>query len=78
MSSGGAIIQSSWATTRERGSLVLMRLMVVGMKLLSRPLLAPFVYAVTLYFYLFARHARADSRDYLRRVQRAYTEHGII
>ncbi len=70
MSSGSAAVQSSWATTRERGALVLMRLMVVGLKLLSRPLTAPIVHGATLYFFVFDRRAREVSRDYLRRIAR--------
>lgn len=77
MSSGGAIIQSSWATTRERGSLVLMRVMVVGLKLLSRPLVTPFVYAVTLYFFLCGKRAREVSLDYLRRIERECPQSGL-
>ncbi|MGH8326475.1 MAG: glycosyl transferase, partial [Steroidobacteraceae bacterium] len=77
MSSGGAVIQSSWASTRERGAFVLMRLMVVGLKLLSRPLAAPLVRAVTLYFFVFGRAAREASRDYLRRIEREFPQHGL-
>jgi predicted LPLAT superfamily acyltransferase len=77
VSSGGAVIQSSWATTRERGSLALMRVMVVGLKLLSRPLLIPFVYAVTLYFFLLGKRARDASLDYLRRIEREVPQCGL-
>lgn len=74
---GGAAAQSSWATTRERGALVLMRLMVVGLKLLWRPLTAPIVHVVTLYFFVFDRRAREISRDYLRRIAREFPESGL-
>jgi predicted LPLAT superfamily acyltransferase len=77
MSSGGAIIQASWATTRERGSLLMMRLMVLGLKLLSRPVTTPFVYAVALYFFLFSRRAREVSHEYLRRIAREVPESGL-
>jgi predicted LPLAT superfamily acyltransferase len=77
VSSGGAAVQSSWATTRERGALVLMRLAVIGLKLLSRPLTVPIVHVVTLYFFLFGRRARANSRDYLRRIAREFPESGL-
>ncbi|MGH8261061.1 MAG: glycosyl transferase [Steroidobacteraceae bacterium] len=77
MSSGGAVIQSSWATTRERGALAVMRLMVVGLRLLSRRLTTPIVHAVTLYFFVFGRRARGVSRDYLRRIAREVPESGL-
>ncbi len=77
MSSRDAAVQSSWATTRERGALVFMRLMVVGLKLLSRPLTTPIVHGVTLYFFVFGRRAREVSRDYLRRVAREFPESGL-
>ncbi len=77
MSSGGTIIQASWATTRERGSLLMMRLMVLGLKLLSRPVTTPFVYAAALYFFLFSRQARAMSGEYLRRIAREFPESGL-
>ena len=77
MSSGGAIIQSSWATTRERGSLALMQLTVFGLKVLSRPLVTPFVYAVTLYFFLFGKRAREVSLDYLRRIEHECPHSGL-
>ncbi len=77
MSSGGAIIQASWASTRERGSLLMMHLMVFGLRLLGRPLTTPVVYAAALYFFLFGRRARALSRDYLRRIAREAPECGL-
>jgi predicted LPLAT superfamily acyltransferase len=77
MSSGGAIIQASWATTRERGSLLMMRLMVLGLRLLSRPVTTPVVYAAALYFFLFGRRAREMSREYLRRIARECPESGL-
>jgi len=77
MSSGGAVAQASWASTRERGSWLMMRLMVFGLKLLSRPLTAPIVYVVALYFFLFSARARAASRSYLRRLQAYAPECGL-
>lgn len=77
MSSGGAVAQASWASTRERGALVLMRLSVVGLKLLSRPVTAVLVHGIALYFFLFSPRTRAISRDYLARVQRVLPERGI-
>ncbi|HTX24805.1 MAG TPA: hypothetical protein VMD03_09120 [Steroidobacteraceae bacterium] len=77
MSSGGAIIQASWATTRERGSLLMMRLMVLGLKLLARPVTTPVVYVAALYFFLFGRQAREVSREYLRRIAREVPTSGL-
>jgi predicted LPLAT superfamily acyltransferase len=77
MSSGGAIIQASWASTRERGSFLMMRLMVFGLKLLARPLTTPVVHAAALYFFLFSRRARAMSRDYLRHIARECPASGL-
>ena len=70
MSSGGAVVQASWATARERGALFMMRLMAVALRLLSRPVTVPLVHVATLYFFLFGARTRAVSRDYLRRVAR--------
>jgi predicted LPLAT superfamily acyltransferase len=77
VSSGGAVIQSSWATTRERGALVMMRLTVVGLKLLNRRLMTPIIHAATLYFFVCGRRAREISRDYLRRIAREIPESGL-
>jgi predicted LPLAT superfamily acyltransferase len=77
MSSGGAIIQASWASTRERGSFLMMRLMVLGLRLLARPLTTPVVHAAALYFFLFSRRAREMSRDYLRRIARECPASGL-
>lgn len=77
MSSGGAVIQSSWATTRERGALAMMRLMVIGLRLLSRRLATPIVHVATLYFFVFGRRTREVSREYLRRIAREFPESGL-
>src|SRR5580700_3108935 len=77
MSSGGAVVQASWATARERGALFMMRLMVAALKLLWRPATVPFAHLATLYFFTFGRRARAISRDYLQRVARRYPESGL-
>jgi predicted LPLAT superfamily acyltransferase len=77
MSSGGAIVQASWATTRERGALILMRAGAIGLRLLSRPVMVPIAHCATLYFFLFGRRARAMSRDYLRRVARELPASGL-
>ncbi|MGH8217228.1 MAG: glycosyl transferase [Steroidobacteraceae bacterium] len=77
MSSGGAVIQSSWATTRERGALLAMRLMMLGLRLMSRRLATPIVQAVTLYFFVFGRRTRQASLEYLRRIAREAPESGL-
>ncbi|HTT03071.1 MAG TPA: hypothetical protein VMG11_13385 [Steroidobacteraceae bacterium] len=77
MSSGGALVQASWASTRERGALIMMRLMVLGLKLLARPITVPIVHAATLYFFVFGRRQRELSRDYLRHVVRTFPDCGL-
>jgi len=77
MSSGGAVAQGSWASGRERGSWLMMRLMIFGLKYLSRPLTTPIVYIVALYFFLFSARTRAVSRDYLRRLAAQAPETGL-
>ena len=68
MSSGGAVAQAGWASGRERGSWLMMRLMVFGLRRLSRPVTTPIVYVVALYFFFFSSRTRTVSRDYLRRL----------
>jgi predicted LPLAT superfamily acyltransferase len=77
LSSGGAVIQSSWATTRERGALIAMRLMVIGLRLTSRRVATPIVHAATLYFFTFGRRTRRVSLEYLRRIEREAPESGL-
>jgi len=77
VSSGGAFVQASWGTTRERGALFMMRLMVIALKLLARPITVPIVHAATCYFFLFGRRHRAISREYLRRVIRRFPDCGL-
>ena len=76
MNTGDAAVQASWASTRERGTLFMMRLMVWGLSL-PRRLVAPFVYLATAYFFLFGARARAASRDYLARVACALPASGL-
>jgi len=77
VSSNGAFLQSGWASTRERGALFMMKLMVLGLSLLSRPITVPIVHAATLYFFLAGRRTRAVSRGYLERVARAFPDRGV-
>jgi predicted LPLAT superfamily acyltransferase len=76
MSAPGATVRASW-TQRERGTFWLMRLMLLGLRVLSRPVMFPFVEAATLYFFLSSRRTRNASLDYLRHVAAAAPESGI-
>jgi len=76
MSSGGAVAQASWASTRERGTWLMVRVLVFGIKVVPR-LVTPFVPLTALYFFLCSARVRALSRDYLRRVAAAAPEAGL-
>ncbi|HKZ74549.1 MAG TPA: hypothetical protein VJ011_10825, partial [Steroidobacteraceae bacterium] len=69
--------QASWAHSRERGTLWLMRLTVIALRRLGRPVMLPVVRLIALYFFVFGRQARCASLDYLRRVQAAIPESGL-
>ena len=69
--------QATWASTRERGTLVMMRLMLFALRLFRRPLMAPVVRLTTLYFFVFGRRARTASVDYLRRITAAAPASGL-
>jgi predicted LPLAT superfamily acyltransferase len=60
---------TGWASHRERGAFVLMRITWLGIRVLGRPVMLPVVHLVARYFFLFGRRAREASLDYLRRVQ---------
>jgi predicted LPLAT superfamily acyltransferase len=77
MSYSGATAQASWASTRERGAMVLMRLMFFAMRLVARPAIQPVVRIVTLYFFVFSRRSRRFSLSYLARVSREIPESGV-
>ena len=66
-----------WAGMRERGAFLWMRLTLLGLRLLGRPVMLPIVHLITLYFFLFGRGGRDASLDYLRRVQAAIPESGL-
>lgn len=53
-----------WASQRERGSLLLMRLTVWATRVLGRRLLAPVLYAIVLYFFVTGALARRSVREY--------------
>lgn len=55
-----------WAGQRERGSFVLMKFTVGLTRLLGRRLIAPLIYLIVLYFFLFGRQARRSIRQYQR------------
>jgi predicted LPLAT superfamily acyltransferase len=76
MSAPGATVRPSW-TERERGSFWLMRLMLFGLRVLSRPVMLPFVEATSLYFFLTSRRTRGASLDYLARVAALVPESGL-
>lgn len=63
MSSSGS---QHWANQRERGSFLLMRLTAAAARLLGRRLLAPLLYLIVLYFYVFGRRARRSIAEYQR------------
>jgi predicted LPLAT superfamily acyltransferase len=77
MSYSSATAQASWASTRERGAMLLMQLMYFALRLIARPAIQPVVRLVTLYFFVFSRSSRAISLDYLRRVSAAMPESGV-
>ena len=53
-----------WAGQRERGSFLLMKFTATAARLLGRRALAPLLYAIVLYFYLFGRRARRSIWHY--------------
>lgn len=77
MTASDTAFQATWASTREHGTLFLMRVMYIGLKLLPRWLMAPFVHLATLYFLVCGRSARRASLDYLRRVERLVPQTGL-
>ncbi|MCW0206262.1 MAG: glycosyl transferase [Achromobacter sp.] len=63
-----SVIERHWADQPERGSLVLMRLTAWAARNLGRRLVAPLVWAVVLYFYVFGARARRAVAEYQRRL----------
>jgi predicted LPLAT superfamily acyltransferase len=63
-----------WARARERGAFSLLRLMFWLVRRAGRTVLSPILRAISFYFFVFGRTARAASLDYLRRVERALPE----
>ena len=57
---------SHWAGHRERGSFALMKLTAWAVRLLGRRAMAPLLYLIVLYFYLFNRSARRSAWRYQR------------
>ncbi|MEO9080016.1 MAG: glycosyl transferase [Rhodanobacter sp.] len=53
-----------WAAQKERGSFMLMRLTAFGLRLLGRRVMAPVLYFIVLYFFVFGRRARKNVRQY--------------
>ncbi|MDD0973672.1 glycosyl transferase [Pseudomonas fontis] len=56
--------EQHWADHQERGSFWLMKFTALAVRLLGRRLLAPLLYAIVLYFFLFGRRARHSIRAY--------------
>ena len=73
----GAAVPAGWARTRERGAFFMMRLCLLGLRLLARPVMLPVVHSVALYFFLFGRRERDASLEYLRRVAAQVPESGL-
>jgi predicted LPLAT superfamily acyltransferase len=63
-----------WASARERGAFSLLRFMFWLVRRAGRSVLSPILRAISLYFFVFGRSARAASLDYLRRVEKALPE----
>jgi predicted LPLAT superfamily acyltransferase len=59
---------AQWAGAPERGSAILLRMMIFVSLRLGRPLARAILYAIAAYFFAFAPGARRGSREYLRRV----------
>jgi predicted LPLAT superfamily acyltransferase len=57
-----------WATQKERGSFALMKFTALVARRLGRRVLAPMLYVIVLYFFLSARSARRDVREYQTRL----------
>ena len=53
-----------WSAHKERGSLFLMRLTALSVRVFGRRLLAPVLYLIVLYFFASARSARRNIRQY--------------
>ena len=58
--------RSHWAGHRERGSFALMKLTAWAVRVLGRKPMAPVLYLIVLYFYLFGRSARRSAWTYQR------------
>lgn len=57
-----------WAKHEERGSFWLMKLTAFGVRVLGRKVLAPVLYLIVLYFFVFGRRARHSAWEYQRRL----------
>ena len=63
-------IDRHWAAQQERGSLVLMKLTALALRLLGRKLLSPVIYLVVAYFFISGRRARLSIWQYQRQLAR--------
>jgi predicted LPLAT superfamily acyltransferase len=57
-----------WAHEKERGSFLLMRGTAAALRYLGRKPMAPVIYVIVLYFFVFGRRARRNVRDYQARL----------
>lgn len=76
MSAPGVTVRASWVR-RERGTFWLMWLMLLGLRVLSRPVMLPFIEATSFYLFISSRRTREASLDYLRHVAAAVPESGL-
>src|SRR5437016_7929351 len=67
-SSAARASAAQWAGEPERGSAILVRMMIFLSLRLGRPLARCILYVIAAYFFAFAPSARRSSRQYLRRV----------
>ncbi|MCJ8170371.1 LpxL/LpxP family acyltransferase [Atopomonas sediminilitoris] len=58
----------TWAQEKERGALILMRLLAWCAKHLGRAVISPVLHLIVLYFFIFGRQARQSSRQYQARL----------
>jgi predicted LPLAT superfamily acyltransferase len=65
---GPRVTRSEWASSPERGSLTLLRMMTFVSLRLGRPVGRFILFFIALYFFLFAPTARRHSLEYLERV----------
>lgn len=78
MSRNAAPKSGHWAEQPERGSMQLMRLTAWAARKLGRRVVAPVVWAIVLYFYLFGSQARRSITEYQHRLRTATANNLLI